>query len=60
MPAWEKDIEEAMEEGVVINSSWSPKRIYCRRRQRSRGMKFTRCMSVFDEDGRFNPACDDE
>jgi len=27
MPAWEKDIEEAIEEGVVINPLWAPKRI---------------------------------
>ncbi|MGD9320352.1 MAG: FAD-dependent oxidoreductase, partial [Desulfobacteraceae bacterium] len=27
MPAWEKDIEEAIEEGIVINPLWAPKRI---------------------------------
>ena len=27
MPAWKKDIEEAIEEGVVINPLWAPKRI---------------------------------
>ncbi len=27
MPAWKKDIEEALEEGVVINTLWMPKRI---------------------------------
>ena len=27
MPAWEKEIDEALEEGVVINPLWAPKRI---------------------------------
>ena len=27
MPAWTKDIEEALEEGVVIHPLWAPKRI---------------------------------
>ena len=27
MPAWEKDIEEAVEEGVIINPFWSPGKI---------------------------------
>jgi NADH-quinone oxidoreductase subunit F len=57
MPAWEKDIEEALEEGVIINPEWSPNRIYYKD-GRVRGMKFTRCISVYDQDGRFNPTCD--
>jgi NADH-quinone oxidoreductase subunit F len=57
MPAWEKDIEEAMEEGVIINPEWSPTRIH-HKDGRVRGMTFTRCISVFDRDGKFNPTCD--
>jgi NADH-quinone oxidoreductase subunit F len=59
MPAWEKDIEEAEEEGIAINTSWGPKRIL-RERDRVKGVEFVKCVSVFDEDGKFNPSFDDE
>ncbi|MBS3758851.1 MAG: FAD-dependent oxidoreductase [Desulfobacterales bacterium] len=57
MPAWEKDIIEAADEGVVLNPSWSPAEIY-HENNRITGIRFTRCLSVFDQEGRFNPACD--
>ena len=58
MPAWEKDIAEAEEEGVIINPSWSPERIYTEK-DRVKAVGFSRCVSVFDQDGRFNPSCDE-
>ncbi len=59
MPAWEKDVEEALEEGVILNPTWSPTQIY-HEQGKIKGIRFTRCVSVFDQDGRFNPECDFE
>jgi NADH-quinone oxidoreductase subunit F len=56
MPAWEKDVEEALEEGVILKPSWSPTQIY-HENGKVKGISFTRCVSVFDQDGRFNPEC---
>lgn len=57
MPAWEKDVTEAQEEGVVIHSCWEPKRII-HDNEKVTGIEFVRCVSVFDEEGRFNPKSD--
>jgi len=51
MPAWEKDIEEAIQEGIVINPLWAPKRIMHQGGKVS-GIEFMRSKTVFDEDGR--------
>ena len=57
MPAWAKDVEEALEEGVIINPSWGPSRIL-QQDGRVTGVEFVRCLSVFDQEGRFSPAFD--
>jgi NADH-quinone oxidoreductase subunit F len=59
MPAWEKEIEEALEEGIVIHPSWGPKRIV-QENGRVKGIEFQRCLSVFDAEGRFQPSFDEE
>jgi len=59
MPAWEKEIGEAIDEGIVINPSWGPKQIM-HQKDRVTGIEFVRCVSVFDEEGRFNPTFDEE
>jgi NADH-quinone oxidoreductase subunit F len=59
MPAWEKEVGEATEEGIVINPSWGPKRI-THQGGRVNGIEFVRCVSVFDDEGRFNPSFDEE
>ena len=59
MPAWTKDIEEAEEEGVIIENSWGPKQILIED-GRVAGMNMIRCVSVFDMEGRFRPAFDEE
>jgi NADH-quinone oxidoreductase subunit F len=51
MPAWEKDIEEAIEEGVVINPLWAPKQIL-HKAGKVTGIELVRSKTVFDEDGR--------
>jgi len=57
MPAYEWEVEEAIEEGVTFNPSWGPKRILGD--GRVRGVELVRCSSVFDEEGRFNPSYDE-
>ena len=59
MPAWEKEIEEALEEGIVINPSWGPQEIM-HDREKVTGIRFVRCLSVFDMEGKFNPSFDEE
>jgi NADH-quinone oxidoreductase subunit F len=58
MPAWEKEIGEAIDEGIVIKPSWGPTRI---RHEDGRvtGVDFDRCVSVFDDQGNFNPSFDE-
>ena len=57
MPAWEQDVEEALEEGVVINTEASPSKI-TQKDGRVTGIEFTHCICVFDDEGCFNPTCD--
>jgi NADH-quinone oxidoreductase subunit F len=57
MPAWEKDVEEAIDEGIVVNPSLSPSRI-TQTSGRVSGVAFTRCVCVYDDKGCFNPTCD--
>jgi len=59
MPAWTKDIEEALEEGIVINPLWAPKRILHRRGEVT-GIEFMHSMTVFDEEGRSSLSVDEE
>ena len=58
MPAWEKEVEEAIDEGIIINPSWSPKQII-HKDGRVTGIEFIRCVCVFDDEGCFNPECDE-
>jgi NADH-quinone oxidoreductase subunit F len=57
MPAWEKDVEEAIDEGIVINPDLAPGKI-THEKGRVTGIEFSRCVSVFDDEGGFNPTCD--
>jgi NADPH-dependent glutamate synthase beta subunit-like oxidoreductase len=54
MPAWKHEITESETEGIVINPSWGPKEILVRDGKVA-GVQFKRCVSVFDEEGRFKP-----
>lgn len=58
MPAWEREIHEAVEEGVIINNSWGPKR-FLDEDGKVRGVEFKRCTAVFDESGAFRPSYDE-
>ncbi len=57
MPAWEQDVEEALDEGIVINTEASPSKI-TQKEGRVTGIEFTHCVCVFDDEGCFNPTCD--
>jgi NADH-quinone oxidoreductase subunit F len=59
MPAWEKDIEEAIEEGIVINSLWAPKRII-QDGKRVNGIEFMRSRTVLDDEGRAHLSVDEK
>jgi NADPH-dependent glutamate synthase beta subunit-like oxidoreductase len=58
MPALDEEIEEAEAEGIVINNSWCPKRIVVENGHVV-GVEFKKCISVFDENKRFNPKFDE-
>lgn len=59
MPALKEEIEESLSEGIMINNSWGPKRIITEDRK-VKGIEFKKCLSVFDENNKFNPKYDEE
>jgi NADPH-dependent glutamate synthase beta subunit-like oxidoreductase len=58
MPAFEWEIEQALEEGVAINPGFGPRRILGSDNKVT-GIELVGCISVFDEEGRFNPCLDE-
>jgi heterodisulfide reductase subunit A-like polyferredoxin len=58
MPAWEHEIEEAIEGDVEIVNSFGPK-CFSISGESVSGLEFRRCTSVFDSECRFNPEYDD-
>lgn len=58
MPAFSWEIEEAIEEGVRLYPGWGPKRIIGS--ERVEGLEVIQCLSVFDDEGRFNPTFDEK
>ncbi len=59
MPAHHEEVQEALDEDINVNNSWGPKRIVTEN-GRVTGVEFRKCLSVFDESGRFNPSYDEE
>lgn len=59
MPAWKSEVHEAEFEGIALQNGWGPEEILGAGRKVS-GLRVRRCISVFDESGRFNPAFSDE
>lgn len=53
MPAYKWEIDDALEEGVILNCCWGPKRI--KGNGKVGGVDFVKCTSVFDKKGKFNP-----
>lgn len=58
MPALDEEVEEALSEDIVINNSWGPTRIL-HENGKVVGVEFKKCLSVFDENGKFNPKFDE-
>lgn len=58
MPAHEWEISLAEEEGVLINNSWAPKKVLGE--ASATGLQVMKCTSVFDREGKFNPAYDEK
>ena len=58
MPAWKWEVDEAVEENVKINNRWGPKAVK-RDGERVKGLEVKKVKSVFDANGRFNPAYDE-
>ena len=59
MPAWKGEVDEAEHEGIAVENSWGPKEIVGENGIVT-GLKVRRCVSVLDENGRFNPVFSDE
>jgi len=57
MPAYEREVALALEEGVVFHPSWGPQKILGN--GRVNGIELVCCTSVFDAAGRFNPTFDE-
>lgn len=58
MPALEEEVLEALEENIDIQPSWGPACIVTEN-GRAIGVKFKRCLSLTDEQGRFKPSYDE-
>jgi len=60
MPAWEHEIEEALEGDIKIVNSYGPKSFFIDPdTKKFSGIEFKTCTAVFDEQGRFSPAFDE-
>jgi len=59
MPAWDYEIQDALDEGVKIVNSLGPRKFLVENGDVS-GVEFKRCTAVFDEKGAFNPSYDEE
>jgi NADPH-dependent glutamate synthase beta subunit-like oxidoreductase len=58
MPAFPAEVEEAIEEGVKIQNGWGPRKILAHG-QGSLRLEISRCVRIFDKEGRFSPQLDD-
>ncbi|MEW6026045.1 MAG: FAD-dependent oxidoreductase [Planctomycetota bacterium] len=54
MPAHEWEIQQAVDEGIILNCSWGPKGIS--QSDKDISIDFQQCTSVFDNAGKFNPS----
>ncbi len=59
MPAWDYEVAEAIEEKVEIINSYGPHK-FLEQDGVNNGIELVYCTSVFDDEGRFNPAFDNE
>jgi len=57
MPAFAAEVEEALEEGIKIQNGWGPRTILPHGQGGLR-LELSRCLSIFDKEGRFSPRLD--
>lgn len=57
MPAHEWEIVEAEEEGIKVNPGWGPMKF--KGKKEVSGITMKKCLSVFDDQGSFNPTYDE-
>lgn len=60
MPASKEEIDEALDEGIVIKNGWGPKEVKVDAKGNVVGIVMKRCVSVMDEEGKFNPKYEEE
>ena len=58
MPAHHEEVSEALEEEVGIHNGYGPKRILLED-NKVVGVEFKKCLSIFDDEGRFSPKFDE-
>ncbi len=59
VPARDDEIQEAQEEDIAFNYGWGPKNIILDSKRQTAGIVLKKCVSVFDENGKFNPKYDE-
>ena len=59
LPASQIEIDESLEEGVLFNAGWGPKRILSENGKVT-GIELQKVISVFDEEGNFAPEYSEE
>ncbi|MBW2146984.1 MAG: FAD-dependent oxidoreductase [Deltaproteobacteria bacterium] len=58
MPAFQTELQEALEEGIAILDCWGPRKI-SRQNDNRLKVELSRCLRVFDDLGRFCPTLED-
>jgi hypothetical protein len=59
MPAFPWEVVQVKEEGIPIHNSWGIKKIPVDSDRKVSGIELIRCVSVFDQAGKFNPSYDE-
>jgi len=59
MPAWQHEIEDALEGDIEIVNSFGPKSFFIDPNNRVSGIDFKTCTAVFNEEGKFDPQYDE-
>ncbi|MDA3940686.1 MAG: FAD-dependent oxidoreductase [Spirochaetia bacterium] len=59
MPADDEEVLEAREEKAIIDPGWGPQEIEIKD-GKIKGLHVTKCLSIFDTEGRFNPSFDND
>ena len=60
MPASNEEVRETLEENIAINNSWGPKEVLVNEKGEVKGIVFKKCVSCYDETGKFNPQYDEK